>query len=184
MGAAIARAAMLMGAEVTVVTGPSRVALPLGARVVVVRTAEEMLAASLAEALQADLVFGAAAVADYRPASVHKGKLRRTDGSLMLELVPNPDVIKAVAAAVPSATVVGFAAEPDSSLETAREKLRRKGIFAIAVNDVSDTAIGFDSDQNEIRLVFASGDEVLGSGLRSKLGCALWLLEAVVASSQ
>lgn len=180
MGAALARAALLMGAEVTVVTGPVRVQMPLQAKVVRVRTAEEMLKAGLEEGVDANLIVGAAAVADYRPATRHRGKLRRTSEPTSLELVPNPDVIAALAKAFPDATVVGFAAEPSRSLEAAKDKLARKGLAAIAVNDVSRGDIGFDAEQNILRLVTVDGPVVFESGLMSKLGCALWLLDRVV----
>ena len=180
MGSALARAALLMGAEVTVVAGPSAAAYPLGARVVRVRTAREMLDAALAHG--GDLIVAAAAVADYRPAAPFEGKMRRGEGALHVELTPNPDVVAALAARYPSATVVGFAAEPTPDLAVAREKLRRKGLFAIAANDVSDASIGFDSDDNALRLVMRDG-EVRESGRRSKLACARWLLEQVVGAS-
>jgi len=177
MGAALARAALLMGAEVTVVTGPVRAALPLQAEVLRVRTAQEMLGAALGRAAEADVIVGAAAVADYRPAEPYAGKLRRSAEGTTLAMVPNPDVIAELAKAAPQASVIGFAAEPDAGLEIAREKLVRKGLRAIAVNDVSQPGIGFDAEQNALRLVTADGIEE--SGVRSKLGCALWLLERV-----
>ena len=97
---------------------------------------------------------------------------------MTMELVPNPDVIATVAQAAPHATVVGFAAEPTGETSIALEKLRRKGLYAVAANDVSQAGQGFDADENVLRVVFADG-HVEDSGLRSKLGCALWLLERV-----
>ena len=182
MGAALARAALLMGAEVTVIAGPQRASLPLGAGVVRVRTAAEMLAATVAEAPRSDIIVGAAAVADYRPATPVAGKIRRTSSTLLLELVPNDDVIAAAAAAAPLAVVVGFAAEPTAEVAVAQEKLARKGLFAIAANDVSQPGQGFDADENYLRLVFADG-RTAESGVRSKLACALWLLEQVTKVS-
>ena len=176
MGAALARAALLMGAEVTVVAGPSSAPYPLSARVVRVTTAQDMLEAALAEG--GDLIVAAAAVADYRPVSPFEGKMRRSAENLTVELTPNPDVVAALAARYPAATVVGFAAEPSDDLTVAREKLARKGLFAVAANDVSDPSIGFDSDDNALRVVFRDGS-VRESGRRSKLACARWLLEQV-----
>jgi len=177
MGAALARAALLMGAEVTVVSGPSSAPMPLGAEVVRVRTATEMLAATLPVAEQADLILGAAAVADYRPARAALGKLRRSAEPVQLELVPNPDVI-AELAKVCLGAVVGFAAEPDPDLEEAARKLERKGLTAIAVNDVSRADIGFEAEHNELRLLLPD-QPPLESGKLSKLGCALWLLTRI-----
>jgi phosphopantothenoylcysteine decarboxylase/phosphopantothenate--cysteine ligase len=180
MGIAIARAALLMGAEVTLVTGPTSVPVPIDATSVRVRTAQEMLEAALEHSEGADLIIGAAAVADYRPAHPVEGKLRRSDAAMNLELVPNPDIIAKLAAHRPAARVVGFAAEPGTELEEAIQKLSRKGLFAIAVNDVSDASIGFDSDENELTLVLSDGS-TQNSDRQSKLACALWLLERVTS---
>jgi len=182
MGAALARAALLMGAEVTVVAGPTQHPLPLNATVVRVRTALEMLDECMNRAPSSDFVIGAAAVADYRPANPSSGKIRRSSEQLDLALVPNPDVIAETAKAAPNAMVIGFAAEPDSSLEEARAKLIRKGLAAICVNDVSRAGIGFESDSNDLTLITASG-ESWSSGRLSKLGCAVWLLEKLCRQS-
>ena len=179
MGAAIARAALLMGARVTIISGPTSLVLPLQAQVVPVGTAEQMLTQSLAVAHDADLIVGVAAVSDYRVAEPFQGKLRRSDAALNLELVPNPDVLAELAKqAKPGAKVIGFAAEPDEGLEHARAKMERKCLHAVAINDVSRSDIGFGSDHNELTLLMGDG-AVLQSGRRSKLGCALWLLQAV-----
>ena len=178
MGAALARAALLMGARVSVVTGPVKVGYPLHTHIVRVQSAEQMLEASLEAGKDADIIIGAAAVADYRVANPVSGKMRRSEELISLQLVPNPDIIASLAKAFPQATVVGFAAEPSSDLSIAREKLIRKGIHAIAVNDVSQPGIGFDSDNNEITLITQDWQTV-SSGRQSKLACALWLLERV-----
>ena len=176
MGAALAQAALLMGAEVTVVTGPTQTPLPLRANVIRIQTAQEMLAAALPH--DADFMIGAAAVADYRPANPSAGKIRRSDETLSLELIPNPDVIAELAAAHPTARTIGFAAEPGSDLEVARAKITRKGLYAIAANDISRQDAGFESTSNAITLITADG-KVAESGTRSKLGCALWLLDRI-----
>lgn len=176
MGAALARAALLMGAEVTVVSGPSTAVMPLKAIVRSVKTGKEMLQAALAEIDSADLVIGAAAVADFTVVNRVTGKLRRSDGVPALELEPNPDVIAELAKrAKASARVVAFAAEPGDGLEEARAKMAKKGVSAIVVNDVSDPAIGFESDENELVLITAERTE--RSPRLSKLQCALWLLK-------
>ncbi|MFI5384640.1 MAG: bifunctional phosphopantothenoylcysteine decarboxylase/phosphopantothenate--cysteine ligase CoaBC [Fimbriimonadales bacterium] len=182
MGSALARAALLMGAaRVVVVSGPTSTPYPLRAEVIQVTTAEEMLAAGLKVAPDADLIIGAAAVADFRPASPQTGKIRRNGEPLSIELVPNPDVI-AELAKVTKGKVIGFAAEPSSDLAAAREKITRKGLAAIAVNDVSQAGIGFDSENNEITLITAGGTS-MESGKRSKLGCAIWLISEVLDHS-
>jgi len=178
MGAALARAALWMGAQVTVVTGPTKEPLPRDAKIISVRTAEEMLAKAMSAAKDVDLIIGAAAVADYRPANPFKGKMRRTQDPIHIDLLPNPDVIAELAKAHKKARVIGFAAEPDRGLETALEKIKRKGLAAIAVNDISKPEIGFNSDYNELTLIAADGNTE-SSGLRSKLACAIWLLERI-----
>ncbi|HVT14187.1 MAG TPA: bifunctional phosphopantothenoylcysteine decarboxylase/phosphopantothenate--cysteine ligase CoaBC [Fimbriimonadaceae bacterium] len=178
MGAALARAALLMGAKrVVVVSGPVGAAYPLQAEVVRVTTAGEMLEAAKPLAGEADLIVGAAAVADYRPANPAEGKIRRTSEPMTIELTPNPDVI-AELAKLCKGQVVGFAAEPSSDLSSARDKIARKGLAAIAVNDVSQAGIGFDSEDNALTLISANG-KVSESGRRSKLGCAIWLLQSL-----
>lgn len=184
MGAALARAALLMGAEVDVVAGPSAAAYPLDARVHRVQTARQMLDAALPLASEADLIIGAAAVADYRPEITAEGKLRRGEATWSLALVPNPDVLKALAGVrKPGALAVGFAAEPNEGLDYARAKLAKKGLDAVAVNDIGRSDIGFDAEQNELVVLWPSG-EPLRSGRRSKLACALWLLEHVADRRQ
>ncbi len=175
MGAALARAALLMGASrVVVVSGPTAVAYPLGAEVLRVTSAEQMLKCALPLASAADLIVGAAAVADNRPAHREDGKLRRSAEPLSLKLVPNPDVI-AELAKVAKGLVIGFAAEPSADLAAAREKVVKKGLHAIAVNDVSRDGIGFDAEENELTLIRKDGTTA-SSGRQSKLACALWLL--------
>jgi phosphopantothenoylcysteine decarboxylase/phosphopantothenate--cysteine ligase len=183
MGSALAQAALLMGAEVTVVSGPSEVPLPLRARAVRVKTAVQMSEAVVQEAADADLVVGAAAVSDYRPSEPTPGKRRRSGDPWVITLVPNPDVLaEAAKGSKKGAMVIGFAAEPSADLEAARAKIAQKGLFAIAVNDVSRPDIGFESDQNELTLVFGDGRNV-PSGRRSKLACALWLFEQILDPS-
>ena len=179
MGSALARAALLLGAEVTVVSGPTKQPMPFGATVFNVRTAEEMLAVAEPLAANSDWIIAAAAVSDYRPAVRVEGKIRRSDEALRIELIPNPDIVASLAHAAPKALVVGFAAEPSSDLEESRQKLVRKGLAAIAVNDISKSGIGFDADENEITLVWADGREA-SSGQKSKLSCAIWLLEQLI----
>ena len=179
MGAALVRAALALGADVTVVSGPVSVIYPRLATVVRVSSALEMLEAASAHAKGVDWIIGAAAVADYRPAERVSGKMRRSEAAIELELVPNPDIIAALAAENPDAKVIAFAAEPSSDVDAAREKLRRKRVHAIAINDVSRSDIGFETADNELTLLFADG-RTENSGKRSKLACARWLFEQIV----
>ncbi len=176
MGFALARAAQMMGADVTLVTGPTSQVPPANIRVVRVTTAEQMRSAVMAECTDARLVIGAAAVADFRPATKVNGKIRRSEGGLTLDLVPNPDIIAEAAKLATQALVVAFAAEPSEDTTVAREKMAKKGVTAIAYNNVSRRDIGFESDQNELTLFWSDGSQD-ESGLRSKLSCGIWLLE-------
>ena len=178
MGVALAKAALLMGAEVTIIAGPQEARIPLQLTVIKVKTALEMLEAMKEQAPQHDWIIGAAAVADYRLENPSSGKLRRSESSLQISLVPNPDIIAEAARLAPNAKVIGFAAEPSPDLSIAKEKIRKKSLFAIAANDVGNTEIGFDSSANAIDLIFADGN-ILHSGVRSKFQCAVWLLESI-----
>jgi phosphopantothenoylcysteine decarboxylase/phosphopantothenate--cysteine ligase len=178
MGVALAKAALLMGAEVTIIAGPQEARIPLQLTVIKVKTALEMLEAMKEQALQHDWIIGAAAVADYRLENPSSGKLRRSESSLQISLIPNPDIIAEAARLAPNAKVIGFAAEPSTDLSIAKEKIRKKSLFAIAANDVGNTEIGFDSSANAIDLIFADGN-ILHSGVRSKFQCAVWLLESI-----
>jgi phosphopantothenoylcysteine decarboxylase/phosphopantothenate--cysteine ligase len=178
MGVALAKAALLMGAEVTMIAGPQEARIPLQLTVIRVKTALEMLEAMKGQAPQHDWIIGAAAVADYRLENPSPGKLRRSESSLQINLVPNPDIIAEAARLAPNAKVIGFAAEPSTDLSIAKEKIRKKSLFAIAANDVGNTEIGFDSSANAIDLIFADGN-IFHSGVRSKFQCAVWLLESI-----
>ena len=178
MGVALAKAALLMGAEVTIIAGPQEARIPLQLTVIKVKTALEMLEAMKEQAPQHDWIIGAAAVADYRLENPSSGKLRRSESSLQISLIPNPDIIAEAARLAPNARVIGFAAEPSTDLSIAKEKIRKKSLFAIAANDVGNTEIGFDSSANAIDLIFADGN-ILHSGVRSKFQCAVWLLESI-----
>ena len=162
MGFALAEAAVRRGADVTVVA--ANVALPrrAGITYVDVGTAAELAEAAKVGFAQADVLLMAAAVADYRPASAHAGKLKKTEtgGELNLRLERTEDVLSALAAARRRGQVlIGFAAEHgDGALAYAREKLERKGLDAIVLNDVSNPRVGFDVSENEVVIVTRDGE--------------------------
>jgi phosphopantothenoylcysteine decarboxylase/phosphopantothenate--cysteine ligase len=182
MGAAVARASLSMGAEVTVIAGPSSVAYPLAATIHRVTTAREMLESALTQGEGADFIVGVAAVADFRPAEADEFKIRRSEQAPILKLIQNPDVIATLAETFTHARVVGFAAEPSVDFKEVQAKIKRKHLFAIAANDVSNREIGFDADQNELTLGFADG-RIVKSGRMSKFRCAMWLLNEVQSKS-
>jgi phosphopantothenoylcysteine decarboxylase / phosphopantothenate---cysteine ligase len=134
---------------------------PRGVEIVPVTTALQMHDAVVARSDGCDVFIGVAAVADYRPAKAADQKLKKGAGGgleMALTLVENPDIIAAVAAAPLRPFVVGFAAETHDALAHARDKRVRKGIDLIVVNDVSDPAIGFNSDQNRVTMIWEGGE--------------------------
>lgn len=157
MGYALARAAARRGAKVTLVSGPTALAAPEGVTTVPVVTAEEMRAAVLAEFDSATAVLMAAAVADYRPRSTSGRKMKRGDGNRRVELVPNPDIVAELTARKRRQVVVGFAAETESLVENARQKLHRKNLDLVVANDVTQEDSGFDVDTNAVTLLDRDG---------------------------
>ena len=164
MGYAIAQAALDAGHEVVLISGPVALEAPTGVLVVNVTTSEEMFMAVHARVMDADVCVLCAAVADFRPATVESHKIKKGGrSSLTLELVPTRDILRSLRDLPrkendPRPVVVGFAAETDNVIEHAKEKLRAKGCALIVANDVSRADIGFESDENELTLLFASGE--------------------------
>jgi phosphopantothenoylcysteine decarboxylase/phosphopantothenate--cysteine ligase len=152
MGYRLAAAARRRGAEVVLVSGPTAIAPPAGATFVPVETAEEMREAVLHHAARASIVIKAAAVADYRMKAPSETKIKGKR-DLTLELTPNPDILKEVAASARQAFIVGFAAETHDVAANARAKLDAKGVDLLVVNDVSQRGIGFDAEDNEVLLL-------------------------------
>ncbi len=156
MGFAIARAAAEAGAEVTLVAGPCALATPPGVRRVDVTTAREMCDATLALVRGAHVFVATAAVADWRPAEIAAGKIKKQpgEGPPPLALVENPDVLAEVARLPDAPYCVGFAAESDRLVEHAQAKLAKKGIPLVVANIGADT---FGRDENQVTLVDAEG---------------------------
>ena len=150
MGYALAEACVSAGAKTTLISGPVSCEPPIGATVINVETTQQMFDASVAAAATADIFIGAAAVVDFKPATVHVQKIKRNGlESMDLSLIPNPDIIASIAdsASRPS-LVVGFAAETHEVKAYARKKLASKSLDFIFANDVSDQSIGFNSELN------------------------------------
>jgi phosphopantothenoylcysteine decarboxylase/phosphopantothenate--cysteine ligase len=162
MGYAVARQAARRGAEVVLVSGPVALPTPPGVRRVDVGSALEMREAVRREFAGADVVVKAAAVADFRPASVSERKIRKEDlaegAGLSLELVRNPDILAELCREKGSRVIVGFAAESHDVIESARRKIARKGCDLLVANDVSGADSGFDVDRNTVSFVWPAGD--------------------------
>ena len=161
-GAAIAAEAAALGAEVTLVSGPTNLPDPAGVKVVRVETARQMLEAVRA-ALPADIAIFAAAVADWRVASQASQKIKKgAKASPRLELVENPDILKTIASERPGRRpplVIGFAAETERVVEHAAGKRKTKGADWIVANDVSPETGIMGGDRNTVHLVTADGVE-------------------------
>jgi phosphopantothenoylcysteine decarboxylase/phosphopantothenate--cysteine ligase len=159
-GHALARAAVALGAEVTLVTGPVSLPDPDGVRAVRVETAEEMLAAALAS-LPADIAICAAAVADWRAAAATPRKLKKEGRDTSLILTENPDILATLARPGPTRPrlVIGFAAETENLIANASEKRRAKGADWIVANDVSPGTGVMGGDGTQVHLVTAAGVE-------------------------
>ncbi len=171
-GHAIARALAALGAEVTLVSGPTREPDPAGVKTVPIESARDMLAACEA-ALPADIVVCAAAVADWRVATAADQKMKKEAGGLpTLQLAENPDILKTLSQKADGrpALVVGFAAETEKVVEYATAKRARKGCDWILANDVSPATGTFGGDSNTIHLVTADGSEDWPAMTKTEVG--------------
>jgi len=174
MGVALAAAAARRGAEVTLIAANVALPEPAGVRRIDVETAEELAAATGAEFASCQVLLMAAAPADFRPPAAEPGKLRRTDG-LELRLEPTEDILAGLAARRSAGqTIVGFAAEAgDGARERAREKRSRKGVDLIVLNDVSDPAIGFESEDNAVTLIDRESESEVPVAPKEKIAEAI-----------
>ncbi|ALP40100.1 bifunctional phosphopantothenoylcysteine decarboxylase/phosphopantothenate--cysteine ligase CoaBC [Aeromonas schubertii] len=179
MGFALARAAVELGAEVTLVSGPVALATPAGVTRIDVESAGQMHAAVMARVAGSDIFIGCAAVADYRPAEIHPQKIKKTvdKEEMVLTLVKNPDIIASVGALEDKPFTVGFAAETVDVEQYALDKLQRKRLDMIAANDVSRAGQGFNADDNALTLFWQGGRHELP--LADKLSIARHLLTLV-----
>jgi phosphopantothenoylcysteine decarboxylase/phosphopantothenate--cysteine ligase len=174
-GIELAREALARGAEVDLVLGPTHLAPPAGARTARVTTAREMEAAVRERAPRATIAIATAAVADWRPAATHEHKVKKTDDPQALALERNPDILAGLGAARHDGLfLVGFAAETRDWEANAREKLARKRLAAIVVNDVGAER-GFGPVDNALTLLWgAEGRRDLGAGSKRELAARLW----------
>lgn len=177
MGYAVAEAARDRGAVVTLVTGPTALPAPPGVDVMLVQTAEQMRDAVLKAVAAADVLIMAAAVADYRPATIAEGKIKREADTLNLELVKTSDILGEVKGDI---IKVGFAAESGDLVARATEKLKKKQLDLIVVNDIAAKDSGFDTDTNRVTFIDREGKaEQLPLMLKSEV--AHKILDRVVA---
>jgi phosphopantothenoylcysteine decarboxylase/phosphopantothenate--cysteine ligase len=161
MGYALAQAAADAGAITTLVSGPVNLKAPDHVRVVGVISAADMLEQCLALLPQCDIFIACAAVADYRPAVVENQKIKKGPQEVSLQLARNADIVAAVAASEQRPYTVGFAAETHNVLAYARDKMHSKGLDMIVANNVADQAIGFNSEENAVSVLWHDGEQEL-----------------------
>lgn len=168
-GIALAREAALRGAAVTLLLGPTHLEPPSGVNVVRFQDARELHAVALKHAEQADLFIASAAVSDWRPEQHYDEKVKKTEDDLRVTMVRNPDVLAEIGVRKRSTFLVGFAAETQEHEAHARQKLARKHLDAIAVNDVGGNR-GFGEQPNRLVLLWgADGRRDLGEARKDVL---------------
>ena len=179
MGYAIARMAMLRGAQVTLVTGPTAIAPPPFVDVVPVVSAQDMFEAVAAHSPNADMIFKAAAVADYTPIGYSNDKVKKKDGDLSIPLKRTTDILQYLGQhRRPSQVICGFSMETRDMLENSRAKLEKKNVDMICANNLKVAGAGFGTDTNVITLITQDGIEELP--LLSKEEAASRILSAAL----
>jgi len=161
MGYAIARAARRRGADVTLVSGPTHLDPLKGIHMLNVETAEEMRKAVMDHYRDKDVVIKAAAVSDYRPLNKAKEKQKKKAGKTIVEMIPTPDILAELGKDKGDSILVGFAAETTDHVANALNKIRKKNLDLIVLNDVSKDDRGFAAETNEVRMIDNKGNEEL-----------------------
>lgn len=180
MGYALAQAAMQLGANVTLISGPVSLPTPVNVNRINVDSAQEMYDAVMAQASDHDIFISCAAVADYRPATIAEQKLKKTDDSdeITITMVKNPDIVASVSAMTENRPfTVGFAAETNDVEVYARRKLEKKKLDLLCANDVSVEGQGFNSSDNAITLYWSQGEKALP--LNSKAALSMEILKQI-----
>lgn len=179
MGYALARAAMLRGGEVVLISGPTALEPPPHVEVVRVRTAQQMAAAVFAAFAESDIVIQCAAVSDFRPALAVPEKIKKAGAELHLDLAANEDILAALGRRKEKQLLIGFAAESENHLAEGKRKLAAKNLDMIVINDIKGEATGFQADTNQVTLVSRAG-AVKELALLSKDQTAMALWDEVV----
>ena len=159
MGYALAYQAALMGAKVTLVTGPTNLEIPFGiSEVIKIKSAQQMYEAVTSRFDEMDIVIKSAAVADYKPKNISDSKIKKSDSDLVLELDRNKDILFELGKLKTKQVLVGFAAETDDLIANAQKKLAKKNLDFIVANDLKQEGAGFAGDTNIAKLLFADGN--------------------------
>ena len=180
MGYSIAKACMLRGADVTLVTGRTALTPPLFVDVVPVVSAKDMYDAVISRSDEMDIIIKAAAVADYRPVHVAEEKVKKSDGSFSLELERTDDILKYLGEhKKPGQFLCGFSMETENMLENSRKKLEKKHLDMIAANSLKVPGAGFETTTNIITII--TPDSVKELELMSKDDAAFRLLDEILS---
>ena len=179
MGYALAKAAMLRGAQVTLVSGPCAIEPPPFVKLVPVVTAKEMFDAVTSVSFEQDIIIKAAAVADYRPAKVFDDKVKKQEGQMSIELEKTDDILQYLGDnRVPGQFLCGFSMETQNMLGNSRAKLGKKHLDMVAANNLKVAGAGFQGDTNVLTLI--TQDEDVSLPLMSKEDAALKILDKIL----
>lgn len=179
MGYAIAKAAMLRGADVTLVSGRTAIEPPMFVKVVPVVTAKDMYEAVTSVSDEQDIIIKAAAVADYRPAKVSDEKVKKSDGQMSIELERTDDILKFLGEHKRDGQFLcGFSMETQNVIGNSRAKLTKKNLDMVAANNVKVEGAGFQEDTNVLTLI--TQDEEVSLPLMSKEDAALKILDKIL----
>lgn len=175
MGYAIARYAFRRGAEVTLVSGPTALSCPAGVTRIDVQSAQDMCDAVLARSDASDIIIKTSAVADYRPAEKSDHKVKKEQIDSQLHLVQNPDILHELGKRKREGQLlIGFAAESQDLYAAGMKKLEKKNLDLIAVNDISGTNRGFESENNQVLLLFPGGSQSLPHTSKQHTAELIW----------
>lgn len=179
MGYAIAKMAMLRGADVTLVSGPTSIQPPPFVKTIPIQSAQDMFEAVSQHASSMDFIFKAAAVADYTPTAYNDDKLKKKDGDLTIPLKRTQDILKYLGEhRVPGQVICGFSMETQNMLENSRAKLHKKNVDMICANNLKVAGAGFGVDTNIITII--TKDDILELPLQSKEAAANAILDQAI----
>lgn len=157
MGYAIAKEAARRGAEVILVSGVTQLECPEGVERINIKSAREMYDIMHSKFEWADVVIKTAAVADYRPKDISEHKIKKDNSKLVLELIPNPDILQSLGERKTHQVLVGFAAETENVIEYARQKIKKKNLDFIVANNIATKGAGFKEDTNIATIIERDG---------------------------
>lgn len=180
MGYALAKNLQKLGAEVTLISGPSSLEIPEHIHYIPVVSAKEMLNACIQEFPSSDITVMSAAVADYKPKSIAKEKIKKSDSDLVLELEKTTDILSILGSQkVKGQLLIGFALETTNELENAKGKLAKKNLDFIVLNSLQDKGAGFAGDQNKITILTQKGEQI-SFELKSKTEVAMDICKQII----